>query len=206
MFKLRESQPIAQGHKRFVFQHPADSSLLIKVWQPEVVEKRWGRRAAWHKRTRYAQYVSLHREISEQLALAIKFPNGVPVLQGLFGTVPTDYGIGLVVEKLMGRNGGLAPTLFDLARTEGVTARIVEKLERFRNELLHYGVIVGKLHDRNLVLASRSNEEQFVMVDGYGEKTAIPIHVWSARLNAAHTRRKVNVLIRKLQSQFERRS
>lgn len=199
MFKLRESQPIAQGHKRFVFQHPTDPNLLIKVWQPEVVDERWGRGRPWYRINRYRQYVSLQREISEQLALAVRFPDGVPVLQSLFGIVPTDYGVGVVVEKLKGRDGDLAPSLAQLARSEGDTTRILDKLTQFRNELLHYGIIVGKLHDRNLVLAYRGDEERFVMVDGYGEKTAIPIHVWSPRLNAAHTRRKVDALIRKLQ-------
>jgi hypothetical protein len=202
MFKLRDSEPIAQGHKRFIFQHPTDPNLLIKVWQPEVVEQRWGGERPWYKRSRYRQYVSLQREFSEHLALAVRFPNGVPVLQKLFGVVPTDYGIGVVVEKVMGRDGGLAPTLAGLARREGVTSRILERIEHFRNELLHYGVVVGKLHDKNLVLGIRDGEERFIMVDGYGEKTAIPIHVWLPRLNAAHTRRRVDSLIRKLHAAF----
>jgi hypothetical protein len=200
MFKLRESEPVAQGHKRFVFQHPADSNLLIKVWQPDVAAKRWGGDRPWYRRSRYRQYLSLQREFSEQLALAAKFPGGVPVLQRLFGIVETDYGVGVVVEKLEARGGGLAPTLARLARSEGGTPRILQKLEQFRDELLKFGVVVGKLHDRNLVLAYRDGEERFIMVDGYGEKTAIPIHIWSSRLNAAHTRQKVDGLIRKIRA------
>ena len=202
MFKLRESEPIAQGNKRFVFQHPADPDLLIKVWQPEVVEQRWGGDRPWYKHSRYRHYLSLQRELSEHLALAVKFPNGVPVLQSLSGIVHTDYGIGAVVEKLRGRDGGLAPNLAELARREGVTPRLLEKVERFRDEVLHYGIVIGKLHDRNLVLAVRDNEERFIMVDGYGEKTAIPIHIWSTRLNAAHTRRRVGILIQRLHAAF----
>lgn len=200
VLKLRDCEPVAQGHKRFVFQHPTDPDLLIKVWQPDVVKARWGHDRPWYRGSRYRQYVSLQREISEQLALAVKFPDGVPVLQSLFGIVPTDYGVGVIVEKLKGRDGGLAPSLQRLARTEGPTPRILDKLAQFRNELLQYGIVVGKLHDRNLILAVRGDEERFVMVDGYGEKTAIPIHMWSSRLNAAHTRRKVDALIRKLQT------
>jgi hypothetical protein len=202
MLKLRESEPVAQGHKRFVFQHPTDSNLLIKVLQPEVVEARWGRGRPWYKGGRYRQYVSLQREFSEHLALAARFPNGVPVLQKLLGIVETDYGIGAVVEKLTGRDGGLAPSLAELVRRDGVTSQILERVEHFRNELLHYGVVVGKLHDRNLVLAVRDGEERFVMIDGYGEKAAIPINVWSPRLNAAHTRRRVDVLMEKLRAKF----
>jgi hypothetical protein len=201
MLKLRSSEPIAQGHKRFVFQHPTDPNLLVKVWQPDVVEERWGRHRPWYRLNRYRQYVSLQREISEQLALAARFPDGVPVLQALFGIVPTDYGVGVIVEKLKGHDGGLAPSLTQLARSEAPTSRLLDKLSQFREELLHYGIVVGKLHDRNLVLACRGDEERFVMVDGYGEKTAIPIHIWSPRLNAAHTRRKVDALIVKLQRQ-----
>lgn len=198
MIELRGSVPIAQGHKRFVFQHPADQNLLIKVWQPNVVEERWGHERPWYRRNRYRQYVSLQRELSEHLALAARFPNGVPVLQRHFGIVHTDYGIGTVVEKLTGRNGGLAPTLAELSRSEGATPRLLEKLKEFRRDMLLYGVVVGKLHERNLVLGCRDGEERFIMIDGYGEKTAVPIHIWSSRLNAAHTRRKIDGLIRSL--------
>lgn len=196
--KLRDRHPIAQGHKRFVFAHPTDPGLLIKVLQPDVVAERWRGKRPWYKGGRYGQYVSLQRELSEYLALAVRFPNGVPVLQRLFGIVDTDYGIGVVVEKLTGRDGGLAPTLIDLALREGVTPQILKRVEQFRDELLDYGVIVGKLHDKNLVLAQRNGEERFVMIDGYGEKAAIPINVWSSRLNAAHTRRRIDILVKKL--------
>jgi hypothetical protein len=202
MMKLRDSKPVAQGHKRFVFQHPADPDLLIKVWQPDVVAERWSSARPWYRQSRYRQYLSLQREISEHLALAVKFPNGVPVLQKVVGMVQTDYGVGAVVEKLRGRDGGLAPSLATLARRDGVTPQLLEKVGRFRDELLAYGIVIGKLHDRNLVLGLRDNEERFIMVDGYGEKTAIPIHVWSSRLNAAHTRRCVDVLIRRLHTAF----
>jgi hypothetical protein len=203
MFKLRDVEPIAQGNKRFVFQHPTDSGLLIKVWQPDVVEERWGGERPWYKPTRrYGQYISFQREMSEYLSLAVKFPRGVPVLQRLSGIVDTDYGIGVVVEKLIGRDGGLAPTLATLARREGITPQILQKVAQFQDELLHYGVIIGKLHDKNLVLAVRGSEERFVMVDGYGEKTGIPIHTWSRRINAHHTRQRVAGLIRGLHKRY----
>jgi hypothetical protein len=203
MFKLREVEPIAQGHKRFIFQHPADPGLLIKVWQPDVVKERWGGEQLWYKPVRrYRQYVSFQREMSEYLALAVRFPGGVPVLQKLSGIVDTDYGIGVVVEKLTGRDGGLAPTLGALARRDGVTPQLLEKVIAFRDELLRCGVIVGKLHDKNLVLTMRDGEERFVMVDGYGEKAAIPIHTWSPWINAVHTRRRVAALIQKLHKNY----
>ena len=61
MLKLRESEPIAQGHKRFVFQHPTDPNLLVKVWQPDVGEERWGRHRPWYRLNRCRPYLSLQR-------------------------------------------------------------------------------------------------------------------------------------------------
>jgi hypothetical protein len=203
MFKLRDVEPIAQGNKRFVYQHPTDPNLLIKVWKPEVVEERWAGERPWYKPTRrYGQYVSFQREMSEYLSLAAKFPDGVPVLQKLAGIVDTDYGIGAVVEKLVGPDGGLAPSLATLGRREGVTRRLLEKIDQFRSELLHYGIIVGKLHDKNLVLAIHGGAERFVMVDGYGEKTAIPIHAWSPWMNSIHTRRRVRILLERFHKSY----
>lgn len=197
MIELRGCEPIAQGHKRFVYEHPRDGGLLIKVWKPEIVEARWGRRAPLHQRLRrYGPYVSFRREISEHLALAVRHPRGVPVLQTPAGVVETDMGLGVVVEKLVGHDGGLAPTLSALTLREGLTPHTRAKLRQFLAELLHYGVVIGKLHGFNLVLAVREGqEERFVMIDGYGEKSFIPIHAWWPRINAAHTRRRVAAMV-----------
>jgi hypothetical protein len=200
MLTLRGTAPVARGHKRFIFQHPADPALLVKVMQPDVVEERWGSaNRPWYKTSRrYGQYISLRREISEYLAVAVKFPGGVPVLQKLGGIVDTDYGIGVVVEKLVGRDGGLAPTLSTLVRRSGITPEVLQKIEQFKDELIKYNIVIGKLHAHNLVLAVRGGEERFVAIDGYGETALIPIHTWSARINAAHTEGRIRRLVRKL--------
>jgi hypothetical protein len=200
MLTLRGTAPIAHGHKRFVFQHPTDPGLLIKVMQPDVVEERWGRsKRPWYKTSRrYGQYMSLRRELSEYLAASVKFPDGVPVLQKFGGVVDTDYGIGVMVEKLVGRDGGLAPTLAKLARRDGVTPELLQKVAQFEDELIKYNIVIAKLHAHNLVLAVRDGEERFVAIDGYGETALIPIHTWSARINAAHTKGRIRRLVRKL--------
>ena len=201
MLTLRETAPVARGHKRFIFQHPTDPALLVKVMQPDIVEERWGSSTRpWYKTTRrYGQYMSLRREISEYLAAAVKFPDGVPVLQKLVGLVDTDYGIGVVVEKLVGRDGGLAPTLSTVARRTGVTPELLQKVDQFKNELIKYNIVIGKLHAHNLVLAVRGAEERFVVIDGYGETALIPIHTWSAWINTAHTEGRIRRLVNKLQ-------
>jgi hypothetical protein len=203
MLKLRQFKPIAHGHKRFIFQHPSDPALLVKVMQPDVVEERWGSgNRPWYKTSRrYGQYMSLRRELSEYLAAVVKFPEGVPVLQRFGGLIDTDYGVGVIVEKLVGRDGELAPTLAQVARRDGITPWLMQKLAQFEDELIKYNVVVGKLHAHNLVLAVRDGEERFVVIDGYGETALIPIHTWSARINAAHTRSRLKRLIAKLSRQ-----
>jgi hypothetical protein len=203
MLTLRGSTPIAHGHKRFIFQHPADPMLLVKVMQPDVVEERWGvSNRPWYKPSRrYGQYMSLRRELSEYLAASVKFPDGIPVLQRFAGIVDTDYGIGVVVEKLVGRDGGLAPTLAKVARRDGVTPGLLQKLAQFEDELIKYNIVVGKLHAHKLVLAVRGGEERFVVIDGYGETAFIPIHTWSTRINTAHTKSRLRKLVNKLYRQ-----
>jgi hypothetical protein len=198
MIKLRDLKPITQGHKRFIFQHPSDPTLLIKVMQPDVVEERWGSGSTrpWYKTSRrYGQYMSLRRELSEYLAAAVKFPGGIPVLQKFGGVIDTDYGVGVVVEKLVGRDGELAPTLAQLVQRDGPTPELLQKLAQCEDELIKYNIVVGKLHAGNLVLAVRGGEERFVVIDGYGETALIPIHTWSARINAAHTRSRLRRLM-----------
>lgn len=204
MLMLRSDVPVAHGHKRFIFQHPADPALLVKVMQPDVVEQRWGAssKRPWYKTSRrYRQYTSLRRELSEYLAAAAKFPDGVPVLQRFAGIVDTDYGVGVVVEKLVGRDGELAPTLARLACGGGVTPELLQKLAQFEDELIRYDIVIGKLHAHNMVLAVRGGEERFVVIDGYGEAALIPVHTWSARINAVHIRSRLKRVIRKLDKQ-----
>ena len=98
-------------------------------------------------------------------------------------------------------NSGKSGDNFELRSLQ----ELFEKDRRFaasQKELLHFGVRVGKLHDRNLVLAMHNSEERFVMVDGYGEKAAIPIHAWSPWLNSIHTRRRVQILLERLHKQY----
>jgi hypothetical protein len=81
-------------------------------------------------------------------------------------------------------------------RGGGVTPELLQKLGQLTDELIKYNLVVGKLHAHNMVLAVRGGEERFVVIDGYGETALIPIHTWSDRINAAHTRSRLKWLIR----------
>ena len=70
----------------------------------------------------------------------------------MVGLVETDFGLGLVSEKVRDANGGLAPTLAALyARENGFSPLIEEGLARFFSELTDCNVIVGDMHAWNIV-------------------------------------------------------
>jgi hypothetical protein len=119
---LQDKQPLVSGAYRDVYQHPHDDDLLVKVVKPLAVE-RYARRApiygAWRGNW---QYRNQSREIEEYLALRRKNQHTLPFIQHFVGVVDTDFGFGMVVRKVRGRDGQLAPTVMGLVERTGLTA------------------------------------------------------------------------------------
>jgi hypothetical protein len=192
VLKLAGTEPIAQGNKRLVFQHPHDPDLVVKVMRPEVVQARWGAGARWYKMNRrHGHYVNFVREIGEQIALRVRVHGPVPCVQRFEGLVDTDFGLGLIAVKLRDRAGNLAPTLASVVLKEGLTAELEDRLNAFLQQALACNLVIGKLHTLNLVYAWDPDvgEARLVMIDGIGEKTVVPFLNLAGWINRRHTRK-----------------
>ncbi len=190
MLELKQREPVATGQHRLIFDDPGDPTRLIKVMIPAIVAKKFDAPGRWHKRlARTRQYGGYLREISEYVAYAARRGAGErPPIARTLGLVETDYGLGLVVEKLVAVDGRLAPTLLSLVREHGL-APWTPKLEHWLECVVASNVILGDLHARNLVLVGAGGSDgRFVMVDGYGEKNFIPRCSMSSRFNSWHSR------------------
>jgi hypothetical protein len=198
MLALTSLTPIATGRLRFVFRHPAQPHLLVKIIRRDVADERQSRR--WYKRlARTGPYSVYLREIREYLAARARHPDAAVPLVGIVGLVETDLGLGLVQEAVLGDDGALAPTLRDLVLRDGLTPAIESALAAFVEALLRHDVIVGDMHPGNIVYGFDAHGgSRFVLVDGFGEKNVLPYCSWSPWLNARHTRQRYAVLRRKL--------
>jgi hypothetical protein len=191
VLKLSSAKPIAVGHLRSVYQHPHYANELIKVMRPDAVEKRWNAPGRWAKRLpRARHYVQYLRELREFIVARARAPEiDVPIAR-MIGVVDTDLGLGLVSEKVVDESGALAPTLAAVYAKRGFTPELEAALAEFSRDLLAANVIVGDMHAWNIVYGSDSRGgPRLVMIDGFGEKHAIPVSSMSRAINRYRTRR-----------------
>jgi hypothetical protein len=202
VLRLASDTPLAVGHLRSVFQHPLHGDELIKVMRADAVASRWNAPARWHKRLpRTRHYVGYLRELKEYIGARARAPDVDAPIARMIGVVDTDLGLGLVSEKVVDASGGLAPTLAAVYEKRGFTPELNEALTGFLRGLLDGNVIVGDMHAWNIVLGSDSRGgPRLIMIDGFGEKHAIPISSMSRAINRYRTRR----LHRRMLAQLER--
>ncbi len=200
MLELSHVTPLAVGHLRQVFQHPERADQVIKVMRADAVESRLGGRRNWYKRLpRAKQYVVYVRELKEYIAAqASKETSHAPIAR-IVGLVETDLGLGQISEKVREPNGALARTLASMYVSDnGFSATVDAKLDVFYRELCDCNVIVGDMHAWNIVYGSDSRGgPRFVLIDGFGEKSVLPLSSMSRRFNARNTAR----LYRRMRSQ-----
>jgi hypothetical protein len=191
VLKLSTAEPIAVGHLRSVYQHPVHAGELVKVMRADAVAKRWNAPGRWHKRLpRTRHYVGYLRELKEYIGARARAPEvDVPIAR-MIGVVDTDLGLGLISEKVVDANGDLAPTLAAIYEKRGFTPELEAALIAFLRGLLDGNVIVGDMHAWNIVYGSDSRGgPRLVMIDGFGEKHAIPISSMSRAINRYRTQR-----------------
>lgn len=199
---LADTTPLAVGHLRYVFQHPQSDSMLVKVMRADAVAARWNAPARWHKRLpRTRHYVGYLRELKEYISARARAPGVDAPIARMIGVAETDLGLGLVSEKVVDTRGALAPTLAAVYEKRGFTPHLEDALAVFLKGLLDSNVIVGDMHAWNIVYGSDSRGgPRLVMVDGFGEKHAIPLSSMSRTINRYRTHR----LYQRMLAQLER--
>ena len=202
VLQLATREPLAVGHLRYVFQHPGNRNELIKVMRADAVASRWNRKSRWAKRLpRTRHYIGYLRELKEYIAARARSTHGEPPIARMVGLIETDLGLGLVSEKVIGIDGGLAPTLAAVYERRGFTPELTGALDTFLADLLDSNVIVGDMHAWNIVFGSDSRGgPRLIMIDGFGEKHAIPISSMSRVVN----RYRTNRLYKRMIAQLER--
>ena len=206
LLALRSTAPLAHGTRRAVYQHPGDSEALVKVAYEGKgkLQRVSGRFSSWTRRLGLASYgvqAEFRRELSEIASLRARLgalPDCIADIRGLVGT---DLGPGIVVQKIRGRDGGLAPTLGAVLRAEGLDAARREQILRAGACITHSRVILNNLALHNIVVAPDPvYGERLVLIDCVGEKTLIPVQ----RLCEWFSRRSTAKRLRRLLNRAER--
>lgn len=204
---LSTATPVAHGNERHVYPHPTDASLLIKVINTERRSlsqkahriKRWYRR--FHRESTYRVFIT---ELSEYISTAARSPaSGASLpLARVVGLVDTSMGLGLLVEKIVGSDGQMAPTLRHLIRDQGWNDCWEVQLNRFFSDLAERHVIFNDVGPQNIVFGrNAAGQEGLFLIDGFGSKQAIPVFAWSKRLNRRRLARKYATMLLRLKTQ-----
>ncbi|HVT32120.1 MAG TPA: YrbL family protein, partial [Rhodanobacteraceae bacterium] len=145
---------------------------------------------------RARHYVQYLRELKEFVAARARSPEiDVPIAR-MLGIVDTDLGLGLVSEKVVDATGALAPTLAAVYAKRGFTPELDASLAKFSADLLAANVIVGDMHAWNVVYGSDSRGgPRLVMIDGFGEKHAIPVSSMSRTINRYRAKRLLKRMV-----------
>lgn len=207
MLTLKHTQPVISGTNRHVFQHPDNDGWLIKVIRAEIADnhrkggptkRKKGR--SYRYPSRHGVYTSFIRELDEYLAVRARHCEHVPCIQQMFGIVETDFGLGLVVEKLRGRDGHLASTLRKLVETNGFTQEIRKKFDEYIDVIVGHDIVTSDFNPNNIVYAvDEKFGERFVLVDGLGEKAAIPVNKYNRYINKRSNLRRAKRAIHLLE-------
>lgn len=203
---LKDSSPIAQGGVRLVFPYPGDPSRLVKVMRPDKVASRYGNEGGtWFRRNRrHGEYILFVREIREYIAAYACHGISLPFVQRIRGLVETDLGLGMVLDAARDRKGNLAPTLAKVIFTGCFDQQAEEALATFLRQMMECDVVFADLHERNLVYAAGEDGKlQFVMIDGLGSSTILPLKSWFPSLNRSSKRKRIERLRKRVERRLD---
>lgn len=197
---LHGRTPVAEGYMRRVYAHPHRDDALVKVIRADTQRARTQGARNWLKRRgRTRQYVVFLREIREYLALRARAPQAAPISH-IFGFEHTDAGLGLVVERLHGEDGALAPTLIELFARHGDAPWLRAGIAALFDALREHHVVVSDVNPGNVVHGRGSDGvPRFALVDGFGDKNVIPLCSLSKRYNAYVLRGLQRKLMRRIE-------
>lgn len=182
--------PLRQGQLRVIRVLPEFPGLVLKTIRPDRVDSRGlvrSKNSVRNLRPLGCQTVPM-REIMEFLVQCRRRHGQsgfrLPIAH-VHGFVPTTEGLGMLVEKIVDAEGNLAPTIQELARANALEDRHRAALEAFWRTCRAGHVVFGDLHFGNIAYTEcRAGGPECVGIDGFGEKSFIPVHRWSRWINA----------------------
>ncbi|MEF2070936.1 YrbL family protein [Consotaella aegiceratis] len=205
MIILSNKSPLTSGGRHEIFVDPRDPARLIKVSREDFIARKSVKTAFWYgSERRYGHLKDLLRSLREQLTVFVTCDSYVPWLEQVVGFTETDRGIGLVVVAERWE-GGLAPTLAQVIAAGEFDAQAKIDFDVFCRELVDSPIVVNDSNLRNIVYSGdASGRRRFVLIDGYGETSFMPLKSWLPWLNRRAKLKMVASLRRRVARRIER--
>lgn len=198
-------QPIVgKGSVRDVYVHPTRPDYLIKVFNDRKrADARQGVRGAARFVRPHYPYGDFIREQAEYMRcviLAGKLGCAVPIAE-IASLTPTDLGTGQIVRRIGDGHGGVAKTVLALLSEGRFDADHLALLNSFMAEIWTLEVNAPDLSCTNV--AFDGDAHRFVLVDGIGEKTIIPVRAWVGALNRRKLHKMAHGMAYKMQCSWD---
>ncbi len=194
MIDLTGRVPLRTSQNYEIFQHPEMDGALLKVRVDEPKRNHLiPRYAEW----RYGNLRQWNREANEYLAALHRGCPEIERLAKFMGYAPTSRGPAIVVEKMTGPDGDLAPSLHAEMMAANGDPDVLQKLRADLLELLddleRGRIIVGDMGIGNIVRAQERGGK-LVVIDGLGERVLLPLTLfsdWAFRKSMARRRARM---------------
>ncbi len=182
---LTDDDLLAKGNDRYVFQHPEDKQLLVKVVISGI-----------------PKYKSKQREVLREMKECQPHDKTDALyIQTIKGRVETSKGPGQVIVKECDHSGKLARTLYSLASANELDAEKYRKLNALLAWFVDTKVIFNSLHCKNIVYAwdNARQEYRFKIIDGFGDKTFLQLSKLSGAIRAKNKVKCLRRMLRDLE-------
>lgn len=207
MIQVEDLELIGSGGYKKVFQHPTDENKLIKVMRPERVGPDGGfkKHGRFKRNSMQGVYRQFRRELIQYLQLCksdyakktYQFPIETP-----YELIATSVGLGLVVEKIISPSGK-TQSLGYLTKNKLLETKHFDALKKFFQDCRDLHVVYGEVNaDGIMYTEHRSGRPEFVLVDGIGERLAIPVRSWFKVNND----RYISKIEKKIYTQLEQKN
>jgi hypothetical protein len=170
--RLSPDRAIARGSERSVFDWPERPALLIKVTHRQALRR--------DSRGRVKDPLWPREYNAWRAAQAYAARSGrPPPVADVIACLPAEGGSAHVVRKIVDAEGRMGPTLDRLAAEDRLGAAEIGMLNALVADLMAAGIVVHDARAANIVLeAAPGRPARLVLVDGFGDRSAVPLRSW----------------------------
>jgi hypothetical protein len=178
---LNESHYVTSGSDRSVFFHPNYPDILFKTLleiDKNSIKGFRGFSLRMLPSTRARMFLKEY-ECHTFINYTNNEKTGDMPITSLYGFIQTNFGIASLVERIRLNNDEIiGPTLYDLHKQDNINEEVIIMLNDFAKNLKSWEVRTTDITLKNVVLGVRNGRKKFILVDGIGDKFAIPLRTW----------------------------
>jgi len=190
-------QKLAQGGGRMVFAHPENPDVVIKIARSKKVQRN-PLRKLFSRSAAFGPIWNSYVEIREYTRSVSYARRASKIYAQFLGFVETSQGTGAMFEAVRAPDGQLATTLYRHTEQHGHEPAMEDAIRALWAEIKETWLVISDRAMANLVVTGdATNGYHLTIVDGVGDRTLIPLKVWSKKIYDKRCDRYVLLMLSK---------